>query len=162
MPVLLGHFSDTNNLNWNVYLYSFYIIAIGAIGCILAGYISRKIGSSKVAFGALSLSGISCLLAPLFFLSGNPFLFFSFMLIWGLAVVADSPMFSTMVAQSAIPTLKGTALTIVNCIGFAITIISIQLLTHLKNEISLAYLFMLLAAGPLFALLYKVKSSARI
>jgi len=156
MPVLLGHFSDTYNLNWNVYLYSFYIIAKGAVGCILAGYISRKIGSSKVAFSALGLSGLSCLLAPLIFLSGNPALFFVFMMIWGLAVVADSPMFSTMVAQSAIPTLKGTALTIVNCIGFAITIISIQLLTHLKNEISLAYLFMLLAAGPAFSILYKL------
>ena len=69
--------------------------------------------------------------------------------IWGMAVVADSPQFSTLVAMTAPPESKGTALTIVNCLGFAITIASIQLL---DVEISEQFLFVLLAPGPLFGL----------
>ncbi len=68
-------------------------------------------------------------------------------------MVADSPLFSTLVAQSAIPTLKGTALTLVNSIGFAITIVSIQLFNLLSTQLALPFLFMVLAIGPLLALL---------
>jgi hypothetical protein len=46
----------------------------------------------------------------------------------GMVVVADSPLLSTLVAQNAPAEIKGTTLTIVNSIGFAITIISIQLI----------------------------------
>jgi cytochrome c biogenesis protein CcdA len=52
-----------------------------------------------------------------------------------MVVVADSPLLSTLVAQNAQAEIKGTTLTIVNSIGFAITIISIQLidLSGLRN-----------------------------
>jgi hypothetical protein len=44
----------------------------------------------------------------------------------------DSPLLSTLVAQNAPAEIKGTTLTIVNSIGFAITIISIQLISGLR------------------------------
>lgn len=74
------------------------------------------------------------------------------MFFWGMVVVADSPMLSTLVAQNAPVEIKGTALTIVNCIGFAITIFSIQLLTILSSSLNPVYLALLLAPGPLFGL----------
>jgi predicted histidine transporter YuiF (NhaC family) len=69
--------------------------------------------------------------------------------LWGIAVTADSPQFSNLVATSVTPELKGTALTLVNCIGFAITIFSIQLLGLLQNNIPIYLLFIPLAIGPI-------------
>ena len=74
-------------------------------------------------------------------------------LFWGMVVIMDSPLFSTLVAQSAPQTVKGTALTITNCIGFAITIASLQLIQLLQDVVPDIFLFMVLALGPLFGLL---------
>jgi len=62
-------------------------------------------------------------------------------------------LFSTLVADHALPELKGSALTIVNCIGFAISILSIQLVGFLVNVIPVEYAFIFLAIGPLLGLM---------
>ena len=80
--------------------------------------------------------------------------FIPMVILWGASVAADSPQFSTIVAKTAIAEYKGTALTIVTCIGFAITIASIQLITYLGNWIKIDSLFVLLAPGPLIGLLF--------
>ena len=67
--------------------------------------------------------------------------------------------FSTLVAQNAIPTLKGTALTMVNCIGFSITIISIQLINYVATIWNPSYIFMLLAIGPVLGLIALYKNT---
>jgi len=76
-----------------------------------------------------------------------------FLVFWGLVVIADSPLFSTLVAQNTNPETKGTALTIVNSIGFALTIISIQLLSYLYSVINPNYVFLVLAIGPALGLI---------
>jgi hypothetical protein len=77
------------------------------------------------------------------------------MIIWGISVIADSPQFSTLIAQTAPPEYKGTALTIVTSIGFAITIVSIQLLTSIFNsENKDFFAFVALSPGPLLGLIY--------
>ena len=133
----------------NVSLWSFLIIGIGSIGCVLAGKLSLRFGSKKVATTSLFLSGLCCVASPFLF-QANEIVFVCFMLFWGLVVIADSPMFSTLVAQSTAPNLKGTALTIVNCIGFTITILSIQFVSVISEMIFLKYLFLILTIGPLF------------
>jgi hypothetical protein len=75
------------------------------------------------------------------------------MVIWGISVVADSPQFSTLVAQSADRSYVATGLTLVNSFGFAITIISIQVLTAVWVERMTPWVFLILLAGPLFGLL---------
>ena len=65
----------------------------------------------------------------------------------------DSPMFSTLVAQNASAEKKGTALTIVNCIGFAITILSIQLMNALSQMTDSNYIYVILAIGPILGLI---------
>jgi predicted MFS family arabinose efflux permease len=128
--------------------FSFIVIAIGCAGCIAGGLLSKKYGSKSIAMLALLVSLISCLLIP--FALQNSFLFLTLMVIWGFSVVADSPQFSTMVAQSAPAEYKGTALTIVTCIGFAITIVSIQLLKLVfENDIRMIWI---LIPGPLVGL----------
>ncbi|MBK6266120.1 MFS transporter [Marivirga sp. S37H4] len=133
---------------------SFMIIGSGALGCVLAGYLANRFSPQKTAFTALAISASCCLLLPLVFMIGSPYLFVGFLVIWGISVVADSPLFSTMVAQNAIPELKGSALTIVNSIGFAITILSIQLLNILYLNFEIQYIFVVLAIGPIAGLVY--------
>ncbi|WP_311136477.1 hypothetical protein [Hymenobacter cellulosilyticus] len=79
-------------------------------------------------------------------------LFVAVMLVWGLAVVADSPQFSALVAQEAPAAIKGTALTLVTCLGFALTVVSLQLFGALQGVVEAQYLFLLLAPGPLLGL----------
>jgi hypothetical protein len=77
-----------------------------------------------------------------------------------MVVIADSPLFSTLVAQNALPESKGTALTIVNCIGFSITILSIQLINILNVSWNPKYVYIILAIGPILGLiaLYEKKN----
>jgi MFS family permease len=105
----------------------------------------------------LFLSCLCCLFSPLLLYSGYS-LMIVFLLFWGLVVIADSPLFSTLVAQNAPEESKGTSLTIVSCIGFSITIISIQLISLLSKEISPQYIYTLLAAGPVFGLIALLKN----
>ncbi|GGF32561.1 MFS transporter [Echinicola rosea] len=128
-------------------VWSFLIIGIGAVGCVVSGVLSEKWGNKRMASLALASSGVCCLVSPFLFMAG-PILFLGFLLFWGFTVVADSPMFSTMVAQNAPSQYKGTALTIVNCMGYAISIVTIQLLNYLMNSFDARYMFVLMAIGP--------------
>lgn len=153
VPVILVSFAESQSLtHFNIPLLSFIIIGIGFVSCSLGGILSQKAGAKKVAVFSLSLSGLCCLVFPLLFSSSSEIVFISFLLFWGMVVIADSPMFSTLVANSADPKIKGTALTLVNSIGFAITIVSIQLLTLLV-EFDSAFIYMILVLGPIFGLI---------
>jgi MFS family permease len=151
--ILLVYNTQHPNHVFNVPLFSFLIIAVGGIACVIGGMISAKFGVKKVATLSLVLSCICCLTSPLFVLNSSAAIFIVFMFIWGMAVIADSPLFSTLVAQNAVAEYKGSSLTIVNCIGFAITIISIQLIDILKTETNVQYIYMLLALGPILGLI---------
>jgi MFS family permease len=161
VPVLLLAYSEFHNTPLNISLFSFIIIASGTVSCILGGYIAHHFGSKKTATWALTLSGLCCLLSPILFLVNSSVLFISFLLIWGMTVIADSPLFSTLVAQNSDPKSKGTALTIVNCIGFSITIVSIQLLNYLITEFQLVqFAFLTLALGPIIGLVFLKRSQS--
>lgn len=135
-----------------VYTLTFLIIGAGSLSCVAGGFIALRAGTARTAFTALCISGICCLLSPLLFsLPALPFVLF--LLVWGLAVIADSPLFSTLVAQNADIQIKGTVITAVTCIGFSITIISIELLNWLSSVIDNRYMFTVLAIGPLFGVL---------
>jgi len=152
VPFILHMYNQINNEQIPVSTWSFFIIGIGFLSCIVGGKLSKKWGSKEVAFYSLLLSGICCLASPLIF-SFNLLFFLFFLLMWGSAVIADSPQFSTLVAQTAPEQHKGTALTIVTSIGFAVTIISIQLLQYFKNYLD-EYVFWLLLPGPLAGIIF--------
>jgi len=153
VPVALLAYSELHPAaGFSIPVLSFVIIGIGSLACVLGGYLSLRFGARKIAAVALALSGCCCLLSPLFFLYTSSLVFASFLVFWGMVVVADSPLFSTLVAQNAPAEKKGTALTIVNCLGFSITILSIQLLNYLQLEVAPAYLFLALAVGPVLGL----------
>ena len=160
VPLMLSSFLSNNpTMSFSVPLWSFLIIAIGGLACVTSGYLSLNYKTKHIAFTALLLSCSCCLISPLAFQSSSQYLFLGFLLFWGIVVIADSPLFSTLVAQNAIPKFKGTALTMVNCIGFSITIISIQLINYVATIWNPSYIFMLLAIGPVFGLLALYKKT---
>ena len=159
VPVLLTAYLATHHTaSFDVSLWSFLIIGIGGLGCVVAGYISQVRGEAVTAMNALSASGLCCLLSPFAFLVPVPFIFILFLLVWGFVVVADSPLLSTLVAQNADPEIKGTALTIVNCLGFATTIISIQAINVLQLILPTQWLLLPLVVGPIFGLRHLKRS----
>jgi len=127
--------------------YAFWIIAPGSLACIAGGYLSQRFGSKSIATWALALSFACGLVSPWMFGLSFP-TFVIFLLFWGLVVIADSPQFSTLVSQTVPKELTGTGLTVVNCLGFTLTVISLQVLTGLKAHISEPYLYLFLALGP--------------
>jgi hypothetical protein len=152
VPFVLAAYVSQNDLSpLNISFWAFAIIAAGSIGCAGGGLISLRAGSTRVAYGQLSSSGVCCLISPLLFYASPP-VFLGFLLFWGVVVVGDSPQFSALNAQNAPKALVGSALTIVNSIGFAITIVSVQLINYLSGIIDASYLFLPLAIGPLLGL----------
>jgi MFS family permease len=161
VPFLLLTYENIHpDMPINISTLSFFTIAAGGLACVVSGYLSQIFGAKKTAFASLFLSGCCCLLSPLaFFLPVIPFV--AFLIFWGLVVIADSPMFSTLVAQYAEIQIKGTAITIVTCIGFSITIASIELLNYLSGHVDPRYMFMVLAIGPVCGLLYMLSVKRR-
>jgi MFS family permease len=148
---LAAHVAAGGGRDLNVPLWSFAVIAAGFLGCAGGGLVSLRAGSARVAFVQLAASGACCALAPLAFHAPTP-VFLAFLLFWGIVVVGDSPQFSALNAQNAPRELVGSALTIANSIGFAITIGSIQLLNALTASVSPALLFLALVPGPVLGL----------
>lgn len=138
--------------------WAFIIIALGGVSCIIGGHLSLIFGSKKVALTALVISGLFCLVSPILFQIAQPILLAAFCL-WGMAVTADSPQFSSLVASSIPPELKGTGLTLVNCIGFALSIVSIELISLLSGHMNSTLIFMTLAIGPILGVFVLWKKS---
>ncbi|WP_299460087.1 nitrate/nitrite transporter [uncultured Microscilla sp.] len=151
VPVILQQYAQANHWQANLSWWAFVVIAVGSIGCIVGGVASGKIGSAKIAVIQLGISGLMCLLSPLLF-QLSPVSFLALLVIWGITVVGDSPQFSALTAQTAPQAYIGSALTIVNSVGFAITIISIQFVNYLAQLMAPQYIFVTLLIGPLFGL----------
>ncbi|GAB3825744.1 MFS transporter [Hymenobacter jeollabukensis] len=133
--------------------WSFLLIGSGAVACVGSGLLSRVVAPRTLALTALALSGLCCLVSPLVLRGAPAPGLLAFLWGWGLVVVADSPMFSSLVAQHAPATARATALTIVNCLGFALTVASIQLTSWLADRVPTHNLFLVLALGPVLGLL---------
>lgn len=158
IPLILAayqqlHPGTTLPISW----LSFLLIGIGGLSCVAGGYLSQQFGSKKVAFTALLASCLCCLFSPLAFYMPTAF-FLAFLFFWGMAVTADSPQFSTLVAKHAPLEFKGTALTTVNCIGFSITIISIQLIGLLLSHFPSTRVYIILSVGPLLGVVALLSS----
>ncbi len=151
VPVLIHLFNEQHQTQINISLWSFIVIAAGSLGCIAGGLLSQKIGSKTVACYALLLSGCCCLFSP-FLVEVSTTFFKAVLVVWGITVIADSPQFSTLIATAAGKENRGTALTLVTCVGFAITIPSIQLLEYAISMTG-KFGYLILLPGPVFGLI---------
>ena len=163
VPLMLSSYNTRYpGINLNVSLLSFFIIASGGLACVFSGILSQHFGTKKVATIALFLSCLCCIISPIVLFSNSSAQFILFLFIWGLAVIADSPLFSTLVAQNAPEESRGSSLTIVNCIGFFITIISIQFINLLSDKVNAQYIYMFLAIGPILGLIGLLRNEIAI
>jgi predicted MFS family arabinose efflux permease len=134
-----------------VSLASFAVIGAGFLGCAVGGLLVRRFGSASVAAAQLATSGLACVLAPLL-LDAPLALFAAWLLVWGVTVVGDSPQFSALTALNSPRDAVGSVLTFVNCIGFAISIVSIELFARLAQHLPMAMVLPWLAIGPVLGL----------
>ena len=150
-PVMIAAYFNSG-ISRAVSLLSFVVIAAGGVGSVFGGLAAKRFGSARVAAVLLASSGCCALLAP--WMYGAPWwLFGLWLLLWGATVSADSPQFSTLTAQNAPREVVGSVLTLVNSLGFMITIVSIQWLTELSLRHSPWPVLPLLAVGPALGLI---------
>ncbi|MEH6456194.1 MAG: hypothetical protein V7749_07720 [Cocleimonas sp.] len=136
-------------------LTAFIAIGGGALMCPLAGLFADKIGKAKITIIAMSVSGLSALFAALFF--GGPIEFmFIIVLIWGLSIIPDSAQFSALIADYSPRELSGSIMTLQTALGFALTIMTIQLTPIIANIWGWPTVFVILALGPLLGILAMV------
>ncbi|MCP4595840.1 MFS transporter [Neptuniibacter sp.] len=151
VPYWLLAWQDQHGTEINISFWSFVIIAMGGLGCVTGGFWSGRVGSRIVAQTMLVLSGLCCLLSPLAmqFSFGLMLLFWC---VWGFTVVADSPQFSALSAQTAPKEVVGSALTMINSIGFTITMVAVQVTALMLNVIPVEWIMLFLAPGPVLGI----------
>ncbi len=132
------------------------LVSVGAgfVGCIIGGYYAFKKSSLKTTQISLLISGGFCLGAPILgHLPPHHFLYWFIIPIWGMAVIADSPQFSSMASSAVKPEQVGTAIACMTCLGYGVSAISIQLLIPMLDHHTAFDTAKWLAIGPMFALI---------
>ena len=117
-------------------------IAIGAVGCIWAGAASDRLQDqmsavrvaqrARVTIVAMAISSACCVLASL--VLHRPMILVPLSLIWGIAVIADSAQFSTIISEVSDKNYVGTALTCQVALGFLLTAAVIRLMAAIAAQ----------------------------
>jgi len=131
-------------------LAGFAVVAVGALGSVIAGRLADRRGRTLISVISLLISGSCALLVGLTF--GSPAVLTALCLVWGFAVVADSAQFSTAISELSDPHYVGTALTVQTCLGFLLTMVSIRIIPLLVQWVGWEWAFAALALGPLFGI----------
>ncbi|MBO0950419.1 MFS transporter [Fibrella forsythiae] len=153
LPALLTIYSQQHpNFLFNKSVWAFLGIAAGFIGCAAGGLIALRFGSQRVATVNLMISGCCTALIPLM-VEAPPAFFLAFLIVYGITIAGDSPQLTTIISTNVPDHVRGSLLTLATCIGFSITIVSIQtlawLLPYSGNSI---WAFWLLVPGPILGL----------
>jgi MFS family permease len=131
---------------------AFAIVAAGAIGCVVAGWIADRVGRTTVTMAAMAVSAAGCLAFGLVY-GASPVWIVLVGLVWGAAVVADSAQFSASIAELGQPERVGTLLTVQTATGFLLTVVSIRLLPVWTHTVGWRWAFAPLAIGPILGVL---------
>ena len=129
-------------------LATFAIIGAGGIGCVAGGLFADRMGRTTLTILAMAVSG-TCALLVGFLYGGDPAWLVALCIVWGVAVVADSPQFSASIAELSEKGLVGTMLTVQTSMGFLLTLATIHLIPWLADTVGWRYAFIALAPGPL-------------
>ncbi|MDP9067426.1 MAG: MFS transporter [Actinomycetota bacterium] len=127
---------------------TFAVIGIGAIGCYAGGLFADRWGRARLNLWSLSVSG-GCAVIIGFTFGRATWIVLVVALVWGLAVVADSAQYSTLVTEHADQRYVGTALTLQLAGGFLLTVVTIWLIPAFESAVSWRWAFLLLVPGPL-------------
>lgn len=138
----------------------FLVIAIGAAGSIWGGVTADRTGRERVITMALGASG-SCAILAGFVFGAHPLVTAVLLAIWSFFVIADSAQFSALVTESVPPHAVGTALTMQTCLGFLLTMLSIQLVPPLVSLAGWPVAFGILSLGPVAGIM-AIRRLARV
>ena len=127
---------------------AFGAIALGGVGCAVAGLLGDRYGRTTVTTVALLVSAGCCALVGLTY-GGNPVAVVLVCMIWGVAVIADSAQFSAAVTELADQAYVGTAITLQICLGFTLSVVTIRLIPVCVEWLTWEWTFSPLAIGPL-------------
>jgi MFS family permease len=130
---------------------AFLAIGSGAAGCGLAGWLSDRLGKARVAIVAMAVSA-ACSVATVAVFGAAPWLLYALVMLWGFAVVADSAQFSALVTEHAPRDHVGTALTVQTCVGFLLTMATIEGLPRVAAVVGWQWASLLLAPGPVLGI----------
>ncbi len=128
-------------------LTAFLAISLGAFACIPAGRLADRTGKGPVASRVLAASGLLAVFAALAF-GGPVWLAMLALILWGIMVIPDSALFSSMVADAAPPERAGSIMTLQNAIGFLLTSATVQMTPLLADWLGWAPVLALMALGP--------------
>jgi MFS family permease len=129
-------------------LATFAIIGAGGVGCVMGGFFADRMGRTTLTILAMAVSG-ACALVVGFLYGGDPTWLVALCIVWGFAVVADSPQFSASIAELSDRNLVGTMLTVQTSMGFLLTLTTIHMIPWLASSVGWRYAFAVLAIGPL-------------
>ena len=130
----------------------FWAIAVGVFSCVGGGLLARRLGGARVAGVLLGCSAACGLVAP-WLLEAPLWLWAPWLLLWGATASGDSPQFSALTATNAPRALVGSVLTLVNSIGFSLSVATIALFASLATVWPLAQVLPWLALGPVLGVL---------
>jgi MFS family permease len=135
-------------------------IAIGAVGCIWAGAASDRLQDqaasmrvaqrARVTIIAMAISSACCVLAAL--VLHRPLFLVPLSLVWGIAVIADSAQFSTIISEVSDKNYVGTALTCQVALGFLLTAAVIRLMAAIASQYGWQWALASMALGPLLGI----------
>ena len=128
-------------------LTAFTAIAAGGLVCAFAGALADRIGKSEVTILSMSLSGAAALATAATF-GGPAWLTFTLVVIWGIAIIPDSAQFSALVSDAAPASQAGSLLTLQTALGFALTVVTVQVVPGLADALGWPAVLAGLAIGP--------------
>ncbi len=131
---------------------TFLVIAMGAVGSWVGGFIADRWGRTNFTILMLGISGACSVGIGLLF-DGSTWVIVLVGLVWGFTVVADSAQFSAMVTEVGDQSYVGTALTMQIAIGFTISAATIWIIPVLEDTATWRWAFAVLAIGPLVGIL---------
>jgi MFS family permease len=126
---------------------AFLTIAAGGAGAVWGGWMAARWGYARVVTLSMVVSGALSLLIGLAF-GASLWVLLPLTMVWGFFIVSDSAQFSAMVTEVTPPHAVGTALTLQVCLGFLLTMATIQLVPALAEAGGWRWAFAVLALGP--------------
>jgi hypothetical protein len=133
-------------------LTAFAAIALGGLACVPAGWLADRIGRARVAMYCLIASGGAALVSAALYgtpVWGQPvWPMMAVLIVWGIAIVPDSALYSTLVADAAPPERAGSLLTVQTALGFLLTAMTVQAAPALAAQIGWPWVLAIMSLGP--------------
>lgn len=130
---------------------AFLAIALGGLVCAPAGVFADRVGRARVAQVTMMASGTLAVLTALSF-GGPVWLTAVLLVLWGIAVIPDSALFSALVADAVPSDRAGSVLTFQNALGFTLSAFTVQGVPALAALAGWPVTLALMGLGPLFGI----------